>query len=796
MIGESAKTLAQEFRQELFLPTHQDHRRTGDFPVKPRLDYAHAGNLVADDSHRMTFDEAATAHLMSVLTDLYSDPALAVIREYSTNAWDAHVAAGIDRPIEVDMPTTLNPMLTIRDFGVGMSHDTIVNQFSKYGWSSKRDSDSQVGMLGLGCKSALSYTGQFTLTSTHNGETTSVLITREADGCGAVNVMFRAHTGRPNGTEVVIPVSVIRDIERAAAKFYPFWDASQVLVDGKPYPGNMWEQQTISTKWEGINIDPDIMLLPAGNPSFVVMGNVPYEVPNPRELALPLPFIARVPIGTVDFTPSREKLHLTKRTKETLDAIVDYIGNSLAHQCEKQFKNAKSWEEAIILGDKWWEITRHMRFSQSSVIRSKMQYKFEPVPINPRYYDCGWLTVYESSTDDFLLDGSARSSADYKDMRNCILFITGWSGQRGVVTLDLKHRLTAWIRENYPDPKEVLGKTIILHADKKLPDWVDGMVKRKMTAEEFLAVTPARKRVATKTKPKYTLFGYGWDKQVIDPTDPTTTTVAWMTRADGDDRTRLEIARMLGAYSEVMTLELFGARHQTQPLGRAVEVFESVAPKMKEPGTWLANSSAYGVVMVPAASLGKFLRENPDVPHITEWVDTVGRAFIMNQSEMRLGLTFLSGQNAYDWSAFRVIPEAPGEKSTIVARAVPSAYDSTQDLRFVNINMDFTKVMDPDLRRFRDAYRLVNDNHAAGVFLALNAKAIKRMLEISELLGINGFGVPERALTMLRDFRAVLKKYPLLKADFRYNPKSDAIIQYLNAVYLMGEQLNLNPFTY
>ena len=66
---------------------------------------------------RMSIDESATAHLMDVLTKLYSDPELAVLREYSTNAWDSHIAAGVKRPIEVTLPTRFNPILTIRDYG-------------------------------------------------------------------------------------------------------------------------------------------------------------------------------------------------------------------------------------------------------------------------------------------------------------------------------------------------------------------------------------------------------------------------------------------------------------------------------------------------------------------------------------------------------------------------------------------------------------------------------------------------------------------------------------------------------
>ena len=48
---------------------------------------------------RMSLDTQSIQHLMAVLTDLYSDPVLAVIREYATNARDSHIEAGNPDPI-------------------------------------------------------------------------------------------------------------------------------------------------------------------------------------------------------------------------------------------------------------------------------------------------------------------------------------------------------------------------------------------------------------------------------------------------------------------------------------------------------------------------------------------------------------------------------------------------------------------------------------------------------------------------------------------------------------------------
>lgn len=295
--------------------------------MKPHLDIKHEGTL-GDERTRMTFDENSVAHLMSILTDLYSDPALAVIREYSTNGLDSHISAGQTRPIEVELPTGLRPMFVVRDFGVGMTVDQIINNFSKYGWSSKRDSNDAVGMLGLGCKSGLSYTSQFTMVSVHDGVQVTVLVTREEDGAGAVQIIDTVTTEKPNGVEVQIPVSRPSEFEHKAKRFFRFWEPGTVLVNGEP----PMTYQTLIQLADDIEIVGHVEL----DHDVIVMGNVPYPVPNITENGLVMKgrliyespshtgerfAVVRVPIGAVDFTPSREALHMTKRTQDAIAVI-------------------------------------------------------------------------------------------------------------------------------------------------------------------------------------------------------------------------------------------------------------------------------------------------------------------------------------------------------------------------------------------------------------------------------------------------------------------------------------------
>lgn len=78
--------------------------------------------IISGDISKSKFEIASddAAHIMTILgSTLYSDKIAAVLREYGTNAIDAHVEAGIrERPISVNLPTHDNRTLSIRDYGM------------------------------------------------------------------------------------------------------------------------------------------------------------------------------------------------------------------------------------------------------------------------------------------------------------------------------------------------------------------------------------------------------------------------------------------------------------------------------------------------------------------------------------------------------------------------------------------------------------------------------------------------------------------------------------------------------
>ena len=66
-----------------------------------------------------SFRIAETPEFFHILSSsLYSNPKFAVVREILCNAWDAHKAAGVTRPVEV---TITNKIFSVKDFGSGIA---------------------------------------------------------------------------------------------------------------------------------------------------------------------------------------------------------------------------------------------------------------------------------------------------------------------------------------------------------------------------------------------------------------------------------------------------------------------------------------------------------------------------------------------------------------------------------------------------------------------------------------------------------------------------------------------------
>lgn len=320
--------------------------------MKPNLvdpDIITKGEIPALKEVEMSVAQDASLYLMSLMSGLYSNVIRAVIREYCTNAWDAHIEADLQRPIEVTLPTSLVPTFKVRDYGAGLSYDDILTYYARFGASTKRDSDRVTGMLGVGCKSALAYQDSFSVTSWHNGMKHHILIEKDNKGLGHVRILSKAASEEPSGLQVSIPVGK-DDLTRFALEcehMFEYWPSGSVLVNGQRVKKFL--------AFPHIKITEDMYLVP-GSSHHLVMGNIRY--PLPRSFVLPIgigtpveekdrwSLLVFVEIGTVDIAPSREALKDTRDTRLALAALRDAFDMYLDQAMENHIASARSYTEA------------------------------------------------------------------------------------------------------------------------------------------------------------------------------------------------------------------------------------------------------------------------------------------------------------------------------------------------------------------------------------------------------------------------------------------------------------------
>src|SRR5208282_3587186 len=291
----------------------------------------------------MRLDEESLVHLMDILTQLYSNPQRAIIREYATNAADSHIEAGQTRPIQITTPTPLAPTFRVKDEGVGLNEQDIEEVYSLYGKSTKRETNEQTGSLGLGGKSALAYGASFSIIGIKNGIRTMVTISRDEDGTGVMTVVEESPTDEPNGVEVVIPIRTAHyNFKADVNEFFKFWPEGSVLVNGKE-----------PDRVEGLKLNDHLMLVEKQHYSddhYIIMGNVAYPVPistpffsHDSSYAL----VAQVEMGDVNFTPSREDLKLTRRTKECLERLSNEAKSAVSEAVKRDVAAASNHADAL-----------------------------------------------------------------------------------------------------------------------------------------------------------------------------------------------------------------------------------------------------------------------------------------------------------------------------------------------------------------------------------------------------------------------------------------------------------------
>lgn len=158
---------------------------------------------------KMSLDLDSAQVLMQMLSkNLYSDSIGSTIRECASNALDSHRRAGSDKPIIVSFKRAAQAdtfEFAVEDFGIGLDAEDVKNIISKYGKSTKRDSNTELGMMGLGFKAPLAYSSSFYFVARKNGMERKYMM-YEGEDTNSIDLLYEKPTTEENGVKVIVPV--------------------------------------------------------------------------------------------------------------------------------------------------------------------------------------------------------------------------------------------------------------------------------------------------------------------------------------------------------------------------------------------------------------------------------------------------------------------------------------------------------------------------------------------------------------------------------------------------------------
>jgi hypothetical protein len=307
--------------------------------------------------------------LVIALTDrIYKDKPGAIVREYSTNASDAHILAKLSaKEIIVTLPSLKDPTLRIRDFGAGLTEDEISNRYCILGESDKRENNDLNGQLGLGCKSGFAYGDSFIVTAWINGKKTVYNIIKgdlEKEGQLLRMAENDMAEGDRTGIEVSIPIKAedISTIHTKAVDFFKYWEVLPVinnLTSEEQERLAKWRNETPFLSGQGWQIRPNSSDYGNGK-GVALMGQVAYPIDwsmlrskmaitADKRILLEIlqsnDIVLSFPIGALKFTINREELEYTETTYKNLEEKIEEIFVALKDAVIKKFADAKSiWE--------------------------------------------------------------------------------------------------------------------------------------------------------------------------------------------------------------------------------------------------------------------------------------------------------------------------------------------------------------------------------------------------------------------------------------------------------------------
>lgn len=355
-----------------------------------------SANAVSNNTNTsLDFKIGDAAVVIDILRNrLYSDKIRVVVQEYLSNARDAMRECGNTKDhIEVTLPTSKKPVLTIRDFGPGLSVERVGEVFVQFGKSTKRASETQTGGFGLGGKSAFAYTDSFTVISIHDGIETHYVAHIGKNSVGSLDQVYQGKTKAKSGVEIQIGVNKtendegVTDIARFNSMVFrtiAFWSEAEMPVISNEHDAEVCEYANLyyalQDKDRGFRTDKVVILPPAerksnqyyyGNSNdqkpYLVIDGIIYDLDKnykSKDLqALDNAVIYEsviyvlIPAGKLEISASREAIAVNQANNAVLDKAMSDSFDAIIKKSLKIINAVETIDDVKTSLEQLWGIT-------------------------------------------------------------------------------------------------------------------------------------------------------------------------------------------------------------------------------------------------------------------------------------------------------------------------------------------------------------------------------------------------------------------------------------------------------
>lgn len=308
------------------------------------------------DSVKCTIDAEDMRYISSLLRNNYSDTILATIRETYANAVDATLDNGYaESMIEVTLPNILNSTFSVRDFGRGLSRDEIFNLYSKYGKSTKRNSNEAIGGFGIGRFAPLSYNKDgFSVTSFLNREKRIYLVYISEENDTKIDEVYVGQSDERNGIMISVAVSnsdISAFVEKVRS-FFTYFDNLPKFI-GQEITINKSKNVLSGDYW---SVEDGGKHIYNNRNHQIIIGGISYPL-NPNLVKLTKSvwchqvnnLVIKVPIGSVSIHHSRESLEYNTKTQQYIDDLYSKIEVEICAQIKNHFAEIDCLKKAKML---------------------------------------------------------------------------------------------------------------------------------------------------------------------------------------------------------------------------------------------------------------------------------------------------------------------------------------------------------------------------------------------------------------------------------------------------------------